>query len=174
MQGFAWLNDLMLWLGKFFPRLTLVKSTEAGVLFRSAGRVRPVLPGLCLYWPLVSELKITPITSRTLEICAQLVGCEVISMAVFWRVVAPTITLTTMTDITGNLDDHAQASLSSVCGGSDHPPNAELRSKVKSVLGDRVSALGIEILDIGIVHRGTPIPVKLINDWATHEDSNRA
>lgn len=174
MQGFAWLNDLMLWLGKLFPRLKLVKSTESGVLFQSGGRVRPVPPGLCWYWPLISELKTAPTTTRTQEICAQLVGAEVISIAIFWRIAQPMVALTTMTDITGNLDDHAQASLSLACSSVEKMSNAALSAAVRGILSARVEKLGLEVTDIGIVHRGEPIPVKLINDWATHEEPNRA
>lgn len=174
MNAFAWLNDLMLWLGKWFPRLTLVKATEAGVLFGRSGSVREVGPGLCFYWPLVSILRLCPTTRRTQEICAQLVGDETISLAVFWRIANVRLALTMLTDITGNLDDYSQAALSHACSAAGGKlSNDALRFAVQTRLGGQLRDVGLEIMDIGIVHRGSPVPIKLINDWATHEDANR-
>lgn len=175
VNAFEWLNDLMRWLGRFVPRLQLVKATEGGVLFCRGGQIRSVSPGLCFYWPLVSELKLVPTTQRTQEICAQLVGDETISMAIFWRVVDPACALTRLTDLTGNLDDYAQSTLSHVCSSSEERLlDADLRARVADHLRETLKEVGIAIVDVGIVHRGRPLPVKLINDWATHEEVNRA
>lgn len=139
MNAFDWLNDLMRWVGQLVPRLLLVKATECGVLFMRAGKTRLLPPGLWVYWPLISQVQVTPTTQRTIEICAQLVGEETISTAIFWRVYDPVAALTLLTDITGNLDDYAQAALSRAATGITQT-NEQLCVGMKTTLNDRVSA----------------------------------
>ncbi len=63
--AFAWLGEIMVWLGKFFPRLVIVRSTHAGVRFRHGSNPSQLDPGLRIYWPLVTEVEIIPTARQT-------------------------------------------------------------------------------------------------------------
>ena len=63
--AFAWLGEIMNWFGKWFPRLLIVRSTHAGVRFRHGKKPEALMPGLRVYWPLVTEVDIIPTARQT-------------------------------------------------------------------------------------------------------------
>ncbi len=63
--AFAWLGEIMNWIGKWFPRLVIVRSTHAGVRFRHGSKASALNPGLRVYWPLVTEIEVIPTARQT-------------------------------------------------------------------------------------------------------------
>jgi regulator of protease activity HflC (stomatin/prohibitin superfamily) len=63
--AFSWISEIAQWLGRFIPRLLIVRSTHAGVKFRHGKRPEPLAPGLRFYWPLVTEVEVIPIARQT-------------------------------------------------------------------------------------------------------------
>jgi hypothetical protein len=45
-SGFAWLNELMVWLGRWVPRLLLIKRGHCGVKFGPGGSLEQLDAGL--------------------------------------------------------------------------------------------------------------------------------
>ena len=70
-NAFAWLGDIIQWIGKLFPRLMIVRSTHAGVRFKHGKNPKPIYPGLCVYWPLVTEVEVIPVARQTHNLPSQ-------------------------------------------------------------------------------------------------------
>ena len=68
MNSFTWLNDIFQGLLKFIPRVILVRTTYQGILFTRKGKVVVKKPGLFIYWPLVSQIRLIPTTIRSFKI----------------------------------------------------------------------------------------------------------
>lgn len=62
---FEWLGDIIEWFGKFIPRMEIIRSTHKAVKFVRGKNLKSVEPGLCVYWPLVTELDIIPAERQT-------------------------------------------------------------------------------------------------------------
>lgn len=63
MEAFAWLGQIVEFFGKLVPRLIIVKATEGGVKWVHGAEVVALLPGLHVYWPIVTEYQVI-ITAR--------------------------------------------------------------------------------------------------------------
>jgi len=69
--AFSWIGELAQWVAKFFPRLVIIRSTHRGVRFRNGKSPGKMLPGLRVYWPLVTETVIQPVARQTLNLPTQ-------------------------------------------------------------------------------------------------------
>ena len=61
---FEWLSEITSWLVQIVPRMTIIRVTHRGVKFLRGGKLKLVEPGLCWYWPLVTELDIIPVVRQ--------------------------------------------------------------------------------------------------------------
>jgi hypothetical protein len=163
MSGFAWLNEVMSWLGRWVPRLLLVKRGYTGVKFGPRGSVSTLDAGLHLYWPITHDVTLVSIMPRTFEICAQTHGNEAVGVAVGYRVTDPARSITSVNDLKSNLDDRTQASL------AKHVSKQDVADAMLADLKREYEPLGVDIQWVAIIQRGSVITLKNINDWATHE-----
>jgi regulator of protease activity HflC (stomatin/prohibitin superfamily) len=69
--AFAWLGQIFEALLKFFPRVTIVRATHAGVKWRWGYKVLPMNPGLHVWWPLVTDIEVVPIARQTISLPVQ-------------------------------------------------------------------------------------------------------
>lgn len=67
----AWIGYIVEWLGLFIPRLVIVRSTHAGVRFRYGKQATAIKPGLCVYWPIVTEVEVIAVARQTLNLPSQ-------------------------------------------------------------------------------------------------------
>jgi regulator of protease activity HflC (stomatin/prohibitin superfamily) len=171
-SGFAWLNELMVWIGRLFPRLVLVKAAHLGVWFGPKGRTRVCEPGLHVYWPLTSALTIVSTRVRTIECASMLNGREAISVAATYRVVDPQRMLLTQNDVFAMLDNRAQACLTA--SYKAQRSNAEIERDVLRAMACEFQSCGVDVSAISIVQRGRVIPLKNLNDWAQHAKAELA
>lgn len=68
---FSWFGDLIEWLSRFIPRLVIVRSTHLGIKYVRGKNLVCVKPGLCFYWPLVTEMETIPAVRQTLNLPVQ-------------------------------------------------------------------------------------------------------
>jgi hypothetical protein len=167
--GLAWLNDLMVWLARWVPRLTLIKRTHEGVIFGPRGRVSLRGPGLCCYWPITHELQLIGTRRRSLELAAQLHVGEAVSVVVGWFVSNSLTAATSLSDVEAFLDDRTQAALSRA--HVLHRPDAEITGQMLRELADEFSKFGVDVFSVDIAQRSWVIPIKNLNDYATHHGS---
>lgn len=71
MDAFNWLGDVAQWLGNLVPRLRIIRSTHGGVRFRRGKIPLELTPGICIYWPIVTELEIVPTIRQSHNLIAQ-------------------------------------------------------------------------------------------------------
>lgn len=166
MNGLAWLNDLMVWLARWVPRLTLIKAGNVGVMFDRRGRVDGREPGLSFWWPITQDLKIVSTRVRSTEVAAQLHGAEAISLVMLFRIASPETTLMALDDVFSVIDDRTQAHLSSCYRPGIE--SGELCRKVHLAMQDEFEGYGVEITAVDIAQRGFIIPIKMLNDYAQH------
>jgi regulator of protease activity HflC (stomatin/prohibitin superfamily) len=69
--AFAWIGYLFEWLGRFIPRVQIIRATHAGVRFRNGKTAREIKPGLCIYFPLTTEVDIIPVARQTQNLPSQ-------------------------------------------------------------------------------------------------------
>lgn len=69
--AFAWLGELVNWVGRWIPRLGICRATHGGVRFRHGAHTVPVRPGLYCYWPLVTEVEVIPTARQSINLPAQ-------------------------------------------------------------------------------------------------------
>lgn len=172
MNGLAWLNDLMVWLARWVPRLTMIKRGYLGVMFGRGGAVRPVYPGLCFYWPITNELTVVSTRLRTTEVAAQLHGSEAISLVVRFAINDPVKMLVVTHDVFSMLDDRTQAHLTNAYRTfKDHDA---ICGFVEEQLRADMVAFGVEVESVGIAQRGGVLAVKLLQDYAQHSQPQLA
>lgn len=165
-SGLAWLNDLMIWLGRWFPRLVLIKATHEGVKFSRGGAVTTMKPGLYIYWPITSEVTLVSTRVRTDEISAQLIGREVVSIATMYCIADPKVALLAFNCVFSQMDDRAQARLTA--NYSPDKSNSQIEESVLADLQSEFGPNGIEVKLVSVIQRGRAIPLKNIGDWASH------
>lgn len=69
--AFNWINQFFEVLVRFVPHLLIIRSTEAGVLFKRGKIIKPIGPGLHWYWPLVTEYYVTAVVRQTQNLPTQ-------------------------------------------------------------------------------------------------------
>lgn len=69
--AFNWINSFFEVLIRFVPHLLIIRSTEAGVLFKRGKIIKPIGPGLHWYWPLVTEYYVTAVVRQTQNLPVQ-------------------------------------------------------------------------------------------------------
>jgi regulator of protease activity HflC (stomatin/prohibitin superfamily) len=69
--AFAWLSDLVSWLGQFFPRWTILKTTHGGVKFVRGSRVVKCGPGIHWYWPATTVFEEHPTARQSVNLKSQ-------------------------------------------------------------------------------------------------------
>jgi regulator of protease activity HflC (stomatin/prohibitin superfamily) len=167
MNGLAWLNDLMVWLARWVPRLTLIKATHEGVLFGPGGSVKRRAPGLCLYWPITHDLQLVGTRARTAELAAQLHAGEAVSVVVGWRVIDAVRCLSSLNDPAAFLDDRTQAALGHAYTAGKR--SADVCAAMLEQLSREFDAYGMRIESVDVAQRSWVIPVKTLKDYAQHE-----
>lgn len=165
MSGLTWLNDLMVWLGRWFPRLILVRAGHSAVKFGMGGAVTEIEPSLHMYWPITSEIVVVSRLLRTTEIASMLCGREAISLVVKYSVRHPMQLVLTFNDVFSMLDDMTQAAL--LAAYRDGKPDEEIEQHVLKQLAKELEPI-IGVHSVSIISRGPVIALKNLTDWAQH------
>jgi hypothetical protein len=166
VNGLEWLNQLMQWLGMWFPRIVLVKRTHEGVKFTTRGRVGVYPPGLYCYWPITTEFKTVSTRQRTTEVAAQLCGREVVSVCVAYTIMNPMSALMAYDDVFSQLDDRTQAHLTRAYSADG--ANVAISEAIRRGLDEEFGENGVSVHSVDVIQRGWVIPLKNLNDWAQH------
>lgn len=172
MSGLAWLNELMTWLGRWFPRITLIRATHEGVLFGPGGSVTLRKPGLMVYWPITHELHLVSTRLRTTELAAQLHGREAVQVVVGWRITDPATAMMALNDIAANLDDRIQAALANAYESGR--TSGDIAKAMLAILQPEMAPAGLRIESVDVSQRGPVFSLKMLNDWAQHESGKLA
>lgn len=155
--AFGWLGRIMEFIGAFFPRLVIVKSTHGGVAFVRGRNPRLIRPGLIFYWPLWTEVILYPIVRQSLNLPSQTVTTKdgktiTISTVIVYEVADILKALTVQWDLNETLRDISMAAVREYAQGASF---AELRGKETLALRDTIKK------------RVTPYGIRTLNAWVT-------
>lgn len=164
--GFSWLNDLMVWLAKWVPRIVLVKAGEVGLLFMRGGRTAVCAPGLHTYWPITSDLQVVSAKRRTIEMSGQVHDREVIALVIVFRV-ASAVAILHWNNIPANIDDRSAAHLARAYRAE--ASSTAIAADVLDAMRREWEPTGVDIEAVDIAQRGPIRTFRLMKDWATHE-----
>lgn len=175
----TWLNDLAQWLGRWFPRLTLVHPTHQGVRFGLRGVTKSVGPGLVLYWPIIHDLIHIPITTISYQTCAQTLWLEsvgpvphiaVVGTAVQFRVIDPIKAAVNALNFHAIVDNRVQAAISRHWSGqlADRSWCAAARSEAAAALIE----YGIDLQHLDVTNLGRGCALKNISDWSYSDSAD--
>jgi regulator of protease activity HflC (stomatin/prohibitin superfamily) len=70
-SALGWIGAIVEWLGRFFPRWTLVQANERGIKYLPGGRTEVLEPGIIRYWPVTTEMWTHPVCRQVLDLRPQ-------------------------------------------------------------------------------------------------------
>lgn len=171
-SAFAWIGSIIEWLGNFIPRVKIVRATHAGVRFRHGKTAEAIKPGLCVYWPIVTEVDIIPVARQTHNLPSQSLTTKdgekvVVSGVVVYSIkdivacmaknwdVSDTINDITMCAITHVITQHTYSHiLENITGGIQTELTKETRRKLKSY--------GVKVVRTALTDFSTALVIKNI------------
>lgn len=70
-DAFAWIGQIVEWLGQFIPRLRIIRTTHQGIKWVRGKKAVVIDPGLTVYWPLITEFLEYPTARQGVELRSQ-------------------------------------------------------------------------------------------------------
>jgi regulator of protease activity HflC (stomatin/prohibitin superfamily) len=75
-SAFAWLSQLVETIYRFVPHILIVRATHGGVKWVRGRKIKPLNPGLHLYWPLTTEVEVIVTARQTIAIPDQVLATK--------------------------------------------------------------------------------------------------
>ena len=161
MSGaFDWLNRLISSFGQLFPRIRLVRKTYVCVFFRYNGTVVVKQPGIVFYWPMLTDIRLIPVTVRSWSATGVIVASDeiegrfltlpvaiMVGAVIMGRVVdaAKMIDVYNIRRYVTNVLVHA------LCEQHQSENDPEYPERVRLAIVDKLAAVGIEVHDFAVV-----------------------
>ncbi len=184
MHALDWLGDLINALSLVIPRLVLIRRTHAGVVF-CRDQVRPLKPGLHIYWPIWSEVQKICTVRQTLNLSYQCLISKdlesvVVAAIVVYRIDNAVAALTETDNIQDTIHDVAMNALRRVVNGctfseihtNKRETTSDKKQSIDSLLRQR---LQVDLASYGVVVEraflsdiSRPLFVRLLGDIATN------
>lgn len=174
MEGaFAWLGQLVEWLGSLIPRIMIVRATHGGVKFCRGHKIKEMKPGLHVYWPIITEIEVIPVARQTHNLPNQTLitrdGKQVtISGIVIYEINNVVKALTKNWDYNDTVSDVSMAALAKVVVETDY---AELTSNVDKFCKEltyetrkRLRSFGIRVHRVFITDFSQCRVIRLVGD----------
>ena len=170
----SWLNDIAAWLGRWVPRMVLIEPTHRGVRFGPRGSAREVGPGLVVYWPITHALHEVAITTRSIQLSAQLLPYDGAADSVIPRVTVCAAAIQFRTEdavkaATRVLNIHAlvdNRACAAIARHLDHraSPN-EWAAVVLEELKAELRPYGVIAERLDFTQNGVGVALKQLSDW---------
>jgi|SRR5919108_1561819 hypothetical protein len=170
----TWLNDLAQWFGRWVPRLLLLHPTHRGVRFGPRGGARAVGPGLVLYWPITHALVEIPVTTQSIQLCAQLLphdrtegmipSVRICAAAIQYRVHDAVSAATKALNLHALVDNRAQAAIARHATASTSPDDWKRHATTDLI--DELAPYGVTLERLDFTQAGTGVALKNISDWS--------
>lgn len=158
--AFAWIGWIFEWLGKFVPRLLIVRSTHAGVKFVHGSRAVELKPGLHFYWPVVTEVEVLPVARQTHNLVTQVLMTKdgksiVIGAVVIYEINSIVDALSNNWDVSDTISDVTQMAVVNVVNAWDFAElQKELGGKVENELSietrKQLKPFGVKVIRCGV------------------------
>ena len=172
--AFAWIGYLMDWLGKWIPRLLIIRQTHAGVKFVCGRKVVEMKPGLHIYWPITTEVEVMPVARQTHNLLTQILMTKdkqsvVIGAVVIYKINNIVDALSNNWDVSDTISDVTQMAVVKIVSNWNLADlQSELTSSVEKELGietrKRLKHFGVEVERCGISDFSICRVYRVIND----------
>ena len=64
-NALGWIGKIAEWLGELIPKLLIIPTTHGGIAFVRGKNVKPLKPGLHIYWRFWTEVLVIPVARQT-------------------------------------------------------------------------------------------------------------
>lgn len=173
----AWFNDIIQWIGRWVPRITMIRPTHRGIRFGPKGGTVAVGPGVVIYWPILYDLIQMPITTISFQAPGQTLAIESdgivpivahCAVAVQFQITDPVKAAMRALNFLALVDNRVQAAVACHWRGNirDLAWCDAARADASSAL--REYGIRLERLDVTNLARGCV--VKYVSDWS-HSDN---
>lgn len=174
-SALSWLNDLAQWLGRWVPRLVLIEPTHRGVRFGPRGGSCEVGPGLVLYWPITHEVVQVPVTTQSIQLCAQILPMKdtrddrmiphisVVAAAIQFRVIDAVLAATKTLNLHALIDNRTSAAIARTLEFRETPTSWQ--NAVVLELQEDLQPFGVSIERLDFTQLGTGVALKNVADW---------
>ena len=173
MNALQWLNDLAQWVGRIFPRLTLVPPTHHGVMFGPKGGATSKGAGLVLWWPLLQLLEQVDVTVGSMDVAAVAVPGKgggllprvpIVSTVARWRIVNPVLAATSAQDLNRLIDNTCQSAIGQRWTDISEADVA-VSAALEDIKGELRRDFGVDLLSLRRSHLGEAVAVLQLTDW---------
>lgn len=172
--AFGWLGKIIEWFGRFIPILVVVRATHNGVKFIRGSRIKKMLPGLHVYWPLTTEIELIPVVRQTKNLFNQVLVTRDQKTVSAGIVIVYTIedvikAIGESWDINDTIIDISQAALISVITKMNLPELiSEITDKVENELSKTARAklkpYGVAVIRCALTDLSPCRTIKLMGD----------
>lgn len=171
-SAFAWIGSIVEWFGNFIPRVKIVRSTHGGLRFRHGRHVKEIAPGICIYWPICTEIEIIPVARQTHNLPSQSLLTKdgkqvVVGGVVVYAVKDVVACLSRNWDVSATIDDVTMCCISTIITTHDLAFLLEnLTTVVQAALTKetrrKLSPFGVKVYRTALTDFSTAIVVKNI------------
>jgi regulator of protease activity HflC (stomatin/prohibitin superfamily) len=169
-SALAWLGQLIEWVGKLIPRLFIVKATHGGVRFKHGKNVTELVPGVHVYWPIVTEIELWPVKRQTHSTPTQSLLTKdqkqvVVSGVVIYEIGDIVAALSKNWDINDTINDIAMVAITEVVASNElayltEHLNESVRRQLLAVTRKKLSPFGIRVFKASLVNFSTCMTIK--------------
>jgi len=172
--AFAWIGQIMEWLGRWIPQIQIVRATHGGVKFVRGRKVKEMKPGMHIYWPLTTEVSILPTARQTHNLVTQVMMTKDRKQVVVGGVIIYTITnivdaLSENWDVSDTISDITQTALMAVVTAWTFDEliskiTTDLEKELTSATRERLRPYGVKVHKCALTDFSTCRVLKLLGD----------
>jgi regulator of protease activity HflC (stomatin/prohibitin superfamily) len=180
--AFAWLGQIIDWVGRWIPRLTIVNTTRGWVKFVRGKHVKSGGPGLVIHWPLLTELTVFPIVRDSLKCQAQTITLAsgetvLVEAMVIYEVECIEKLVAYTAEPFMTIIDQTMGAVAAVIEGiqswdelkqhSTRMPryrDTELNQRLKEAVSKALEPYGVKVLSVMLQNKAKARVYKLVND----------
>ena len=168
-QAFGWIGDLIRWIARFFPRLIIVPTTDAGVAFVRGRIVKEWRPGLHWYLPVTTKYRVMPVVRQTVSLQTKGTMTEDKRSVFVGGLVTYTVSnvVTALTQVADLPSDVIERSLPAILGLVEsmtleeiHTNRSSFNTKLTESIRKNLRGYGVEVEDAQLTEFG---PCRTIN-----------
>ena len=181
-NALAWLNDIMQWLGRWFPRLTLVLPTHRMVLCGLGGKASLRGPGLVMHWPITQKPIMVPVVTQSIELSSRCLWIKpdgsvfpkvsFYSVAVQFKVTDPVMAATRALSFHALVDNRVQSAIVSEWDRNTDLPMASIVRGATPEINSALAEYGITLERCDLTSSGDGIAHKALADWSYTDQQN--
>lgn len=173
-SAFAWIGNLVEWLGRLIPRIAIVRATHAGVKFVRGHKVKKMAPGLHIYWPITTEVEQIPTARQTHNLCTQTLMTKdrqtvIIGVVVVYSITDIVQALSENWDVSDTLSDITSTAVVAVVAESDfeiilRSLTKEIEHELTKATRERLKPYGVKVHKCAVTDFATSQVIRVIAD----------